>query len=83
MRSLGKKSATLAAPAMRDTPYKWLAADFVAAAGLFAFVLATNLSTVLNNAYSFGGTLYDSAIFQTIIWRSGWALRRQRKRTST
>jgi hypothetical protein len=28
-----------------------------------------------DNAYSFGSTLYDSAIFQTIIWRSGWTLR--------
>jgi hypothetical protein len=64
----------LAAPAMLDTPYKWSVADFVAAAGLFAFVLATNVSTVLNNAYSFGSS-YDSAIFETMIWRSGWSLR--------
>jgi hypothetical protein len=65
----------LGAPAMLDTPYRWSVADFVAAVGLFAFVLATNVSTVLNNAYSFGSTLYDSAIFETILWRSGWALR--------
>jgi hypothetical protein len=54
--------------------FKWSAADFSAAAGLFFFALATNIATVLNNAYAFGGTLYDSAIFQSIIWRSGWAL---------
>jgi len=59
---------------MLDTPYKWSVADFVAAAGLFGFVLATNISTVLNNAYSFGSS-YDSVIFQTMIWRSGWNLR--------
>jgi hypothetical protein len=44
-------------------------------AALFAFGLMTTLNIVLNNAYHGGSTLYDSAIFQTIIWRSGWALR--------
>lgn len=42
---------------------------------LFVFGLFTTLNTVLNNAYHFGSTLYDSTIFQTIIWRSGWTLR--------
>jgi hypothetical protein len=46
-----------------------------AMAALFAFGLVTQLNTVLNNAYHEGSTLYDSTIFQTIIWRSGWALR--------
>ena len=64
----------LAAPAMPDAPYKWSVADLVAAVGLFGFVLTTNINTVLNNAYSFGGS-YDSAIFETMIWRSGWTLR--------
>jgi hypothetical protein len=57
-----------------NTPYRWSAGDFTAAASLFAVVLATNINTVLNNAYAFGSTLYDSTIFQSIIWRSGWAL---------
>jgi hypothetical protein len=52
----------------------WSAVDFTVAASLFFFVLATNVNTVLNNAYAFGSTFFDSAIFQTIIWRSGWAL---------
>ena len=64
----------LAAPAMLDTPHKWSVADFVAAAGLFAFVLATNVSTVLNNAYSFGSTVHDSTLHLSMIWRSGWTL---------
>jgi hypothetical protein len=63
------------APVILSTPYERSIRDRIAAAGLFAFVLATNVSTVLNNAYSLGSTLYDSAIFQTIIWRSGWTLR--------
>jgi hypothetical protein len=42
---------------------------------LFLFGLATTLNIVLNNAYHFGSTLYDSTIFQTIIWRSLWTLR--------
>lgn len=42
---------------------------------LFLFGVATNISTVLNNAYASGSTLYDSAIFQTIIWRADWSLR--------
>jgi hypothetical protein len=41
---------------------------------LSMLVAGTNVATVLNNAYYFGSTLYDSAIFQTIIWRSGWSL---------
>lgn len=53
---------------------RWSAEDFAAALIVFSIGLATNLATVLNNAYSFGSTLYDSAIFQTVIWRSGWAL---------
>jgi hypothetical protein len=44
-------------------------------AALFVFGLVTMLITVLNNAYSEGSTLYDSTIFETIIWRSGWALK--------
>ncbi|MFI5024339.1 MAG: hypothetical protein ACHQRJ_22145 [Alphaproteobacteria bacterium] len=61
-------------PSLRSDGRHWQTLDYAAAALLFAFVLATNLATVLNNAYSFGSTLHDSAIFQTIIWRSGWAL---------
>jgi hypothetical protein len=34
----------------------------------------TNIATVLNNAYSLGATFHDSAIFQTVIWRSGLSL---------
>lgn len=51
-----------------------LAADAAAVLVLIAFGLLTNIFTVLNNAYSQGSTLYDSTIFQTIIWRSGWPL---------
>ncbi len=61
-----------------DTPpeiLNWSTADYVAAACVFAFVVATNINTVLNNAYSVGSTLFDSTIFQTIIWRSGWTLK--------
>jgi hypothetical protein len=61
-------------PVVSSRPYKWSVGDFVAAVCLSAFALATNLNTVLNNAYSFGSS-YDSAIFQTMIWRSGWMLR--------
>ena len=57
-----------------ETP-AWTVRDFVAAMALFAFGLMTNLTTVLNNAYSFGSTLFDSAFSQTILWRSGWALK--------
>ena len=53
----------------------WSGRDLLAAAALFGFALFTNIATVLNNAYAFGATLYDSTIFQTIIWRSGLALR--------
>lgn len=35
----------------------------------------TNIATVLNNAYREGATFYDSTIFQTIIWRSGLAMK--------
>jgi hypothetical protein len=42
---------------------------------LFAFAVLTNITTVLNNAYSWGSTFYDSAIFQTVIWRSGLSLK--------
>lgn len=48
--------------------------DIVAAALVFLAGLLSNLFTVLNNAYATGATLYDSTIFQTIIWRSGWTL---------
>jgi hypothetical protein len=54
---------------------EWSPADITAACALAGVGLFTNISTVLNNAYSIGSTLYDSAIFQTIIWRSGWALK--------
>jgi hypothetical protein len=56
-------------------PSPWTPAEFIAASGLFALGLMTMVNTVLNNAYSVGSTLYDSGFFQTIIWRSGWALR--------
>jgi hypothetical protein len=49
--------------------------ESAAMAALFVFGLVTMLSTVPNNAYSDGSTLYDSTIFQTIIWRSGWAMK--------
>ncbi len=64
-----------APPARNPETLPWSIGDFIVAAGLFAFGLTTNITTVLNNAYSVGSTLYDSAIFQTIIWRSGWALK--------
>jgi hypothetical protein len=64
--------AAKAAPAQRLVI---LLAEGAAMAALFAFGLVTILNTVLNNAYHFGSTLYDSTIFQTVIWRSGWALR--------
>jgi hypothetical protein len=53
----------------------WTLQDRLAATALFAFALLTNLTTVLNNAYSDGSTFFDSTIFQTIIWRSGLALK--------
>lgn len=31
-------------------------------------------NTVLNNAYAYGATLFDSTIFGTIIWRTDWLL---------
>ena len=65
---------TSPAPVILSTPYKWSLQDWIAAVGLFGIVLVTNINTVLNNAYSFGST-YDSAIFQTMIWRSGLMLR--------
>jgi hypothetical protein len=68
-----QKGAPSRAPDPETLP--WSLGDFIVAAGLFAFGLVTNITTVLNNAYSIGSTLYDSAIFQTIIWRSGWALK--------
>ena len=49
--------------------------DWAAALAVFALGLLSNVFTVLNNAYSEGATLYDSTIFQTIIWRSGWSMR--------
>ena len=61
-------------PTILNTPCKWSIRDWIAAVGLFVFALVTNINTVLNNAYSFGIS-YDSAIFQTMIWRSGWMLR--------
>src|SRR5262245_14469038 len=61
--------------ASHQEPVLWTGHDLVAAGGIFLFAVLTNVSTVLNNAYSFGSTLYDSAMFQTIIWRSGWALK--------
>jgi hypothetical protein len=59
----------------RPAARRWPAGDVAAAIILFLIGLATNVATVLNNAYSTGSTLYDSTIFQTIIWRSGWALK--------
>jgi hypothetical protein len=53
----------------------WTRRDLAAAAALFAFAVFTNIATVLNNSYAFGSTLHDSAIFQTVIWRSGLALK--------
>jgi hypothetical protein len=50
-------------------------AEGAAMAALFAVGLVTTLNTVLNNAYHFGSNLFDATTFQTIIWRSGWALR--------
>jgi hypothetical protein len=44
---------------------------------LFLFGLVTQLNTVLNNTYHRGSSLYDSTIFQTIVWRSGWALHQE------
>lgn len=54
---------------------RWTAPSLLAAAVLAAFAVLTNIATVLNNAYSNGSTFFDSAFFQTIIWRSGLALR--------
>jgi len=51
-----------------------LLAEGAVMAALFAFGLATMLITVLNNAYQFGSNLFDATTFETIIWRSGWAL---------
>lgn len=48
--------------------------DLTAACSLFFGALITQLNTVLNNAYSFGSTLFDSGIEQSILWRSGWLL---------
>lgn len=53
----------------------WTAPSLLAGCALFGFAVLTTLATVLNNAYSFGATFFDSTIFQTIIWRSGPALR--------
>ena len=70
------RAVAIPADASAPTAAKaWSVADFAAVFALAAIGLLTNLSTVLNNAYSFGSTLYDSAIFQTIIWRSGWDLK--------
>ena len=41
---------------------------------IFVLVFIANVNTVLNNAYQFGSTLYDSTLFETIIWRSGLQL---------
>ncbi len=48
--------------------------DILAVCGLLFGALITQLNTVLNNAYSFGSTLFDSGIEQSILWRSGWLL---------
>lgn len=58
--------------AAQNQLHKWSLADVLLAAALFGFAFMTNIATVLNNAYSFGATLFDSTVFQTIIWRSGW-----------
>lgn len=61
-------------PAAIPTP-RWTTGAILAAAALFGFAVLTNIATVLNNAYDSGATFYDSTIFQTIIWRSGLALK--------
>jgi hypothetical protein len=48
--------------------------DNLFGAGIFFFAFFTQVGTVLNNAYSNGSTLFDSAIEQSILWRSGWML---------
>ena len=54
---------------------RWTAGGLFAAGTLFAIALLTTIATVLNNAYCWGSTFYDSTIFQTVIWRSGAALK--------
>lgn len=61
-------------PAAIPTP-RWTTCAILAAAALFGFAVLTNIATVLNNAYDSGATFYNSTIFQTIIWRSGLALK--------
>ena len=56
------------------TQMKFTKRDILAACSLFLGALTTQLNTVLNNAYSFGSTLFDSGIEQSILWRSGWLL---------
>ena len=58
----------------KAAPARWGWADWLGASALFAFALTTNIATVYNNAYHFGATLFDSTVFQTIAWHSGWAL---------
>lgn len=57
-----------------DRLVKFSRCDLLAICGLFFGALITQLHSVLNNAYSFGSTLFDSGIEQSILWRSGWLL---------
>jgi hypothetical protein len=68
--SMGKTVAFL------QTVFKSHAADLIAAGLLFVIFFAANFNTVLNNQYYFGATLFDSTVFQSIIWHSGWQLSR-------